>query len=74
MLTRVLRVADRDGAWLRANRPEVPPALVANFEKYSAAVPQQPIIVPPKGKGLDRSQCSVLLSQPGVGDAVPCFE
>lgn len=64
----------RQGEWLRANKPEWPPALVANAELYAAAVPQAPIVVPPKGKGLDRSECSVLLSRPGVGDAVPCFQ
>lgn len=64
----------RTGDWLRANRPEWPPSLVANAEKYAAGVSQGPIIVPPKGAGLDRSACSVLLSRPGVGDAVPCFQ
>ena len=63
----------RRADWLKANKPEWPPALVANVEKYAAAVPQGPIVVPPKGAGLDRSQCSVLLSKPGLGDAVPCF-
>ncbi len=64
----------RQADWLRANRPEWPPALVANAEKYAAAVPQEPIVIPKKGSGLDRSQCSVLLSKPGLGDAVPCFQ
>ena len=64
----------RSADWLRANKPEWPPALVENAQKYAAAVPQGAIVVPPKGSGLDRSQCSVLLSQPGVGDAVPCFQ
>ena len=64
----------RQADWLRANRPEWPPALVANVEKFAAAVPQGPILVPKKGSGLDRTQCSVLLSKPGLGDAVPCFQ
>ena len=64
----------RSEDWLRANRPEWPPQLVANAVKYASDVPQGPIVVPAKGAGLDRAQCSVLLSQPGVGDAVPCFK
>ena len=64
----------RSGEWLPANKPEWPPALVENAEKYAAGNPQGAIVVPAKGAGLDRSQCSVLLSQPGVGDAVPCFQ
>ena len=63
----------RQPEWLRTNKPEWPPELVANVEKYAGAVPQGPIVVPPKGQGLDRSQCSVLLGRQGVGDAVPCF-
>ena len=58
----------RTAAWLQANQPEWPPALAEYAEKYAAAVPQRAIVVPPKGAGLDRSQCSVLLSRPGVGD------
>ena len=64
----------RQPEWLKRNAPEWPPELVAYSEKYSAANPQGPIVVPPKGSGLDRSQCSVLLSKPGLGDAVPCFQ
>ena len=64
----------RDADWLRTNRPEWPPALIENTVKYASAIPQGPIVVPPKGSGLDRSQCSVLLSKPGLGDAVPCFQ
>ena len=64
----------RKADWLKANRPEWPPSLVENAVKYAADVPQGAIVVPPKGAGLDRSQCSVLLSKPGVGDAVPCFQ
>ena len=63
----------RDEAWLAANRPEWPPNLVENAQKYAAAVPQGPIVMPSKGSTVDRSQCSVLLSRPGIGDAVPCF-
>jgi len=63
----------RSAAWLRDNRPEWPPALVAGAEKYAAAVPQGPIVVPSKKSQVDRSECSVLLSKPGLGDAVPCF-
>ena len=48
--------------------------LQAHAEAYAAATPQGAIVVPPKGQGLDRSECSVLLSRPGVGDAVPCFQ
>jgi len=64
----------RKADWLKVNRPEWPPSLVENAVKYAADVPQGAIVVPPKGAGLDRSQCSVLLSKPGVGDAVPCFQ
>lgn len=64
----------RNPEWLRRNAPEWPPELVAYSEKYAADNPQGPIVVPPKGAGLDRSQCSVLLSKPGLGDAVPCFQ
>jgi len=63
----------RKAAWLRDNRPEWPPALVENAERYAAAVPQGPVVLPPKGSALDKSACSVLLGRPGVGDAVPCF-
>ena len=63
----------RSKQWLNENKPEWPPSLVANVERYAAANPQGAIVVPAKGSGLDRSQCSVLLSKPGLGDAVPCF-
>ena len=64
----------RTKAWLTANKPEWPPTLVEYAGTYASNVPQGAIVVPPKGAGLDRSQCSVLLSKPGLGDAVPCFQ
>jgi tetratricopeptide (TPR) repeat protein len=67
----------RERAWLRDNRPEWPPELVANAQKYAEAVPQGPIVVPPKRKSgdMDRAQCTLLLGSGsrGIGDAVPCF-
>lgn len=64
----------RTKGWLNANKPDWPPSLVGYAETYAENVPQGPIVVPAKGAGLDRSQCSVLLSNPGLGDAVPCFK
>ena len=63
----------RSAEWLRTERPQWPPSLRAAAEQYAAAVPQGPIVVPSKKSQLDKTQCSVLLSRPGVGDAVPCF-
>mgnify|MGYP006145400181 CR=1 FL=1 len=63
----------RKEEWIRANRPEWPPNLVDNANKYAAGVAQGPVVIPPKGSQFDKSQCSVLLSRPGLGDAVPCF-
>jgi len=60
----------RDAAWLRANRPEWAASLVNGAAQYAAAVPQAPIKVPPRKAPAD---CTVVLGQPGVGDAVPCF-
>lgn len=39
----------RSSEWTRTNRPEWPPKLIANLEKFAEAVPQAPIIMPPKG-------------------------
>ena len=39
----------RDPTWVRQNRPEWPPNLVQQLDKFTAAVPQAPIIMPPKG-------------------------
>ena len=63
----------RSAEWLAKERPEWPPALRDGAEKYAAAVPQGSIIMPPKSAQVDRSQCTVLLGRPGLGDAVPCF-
>lgn len=66
----------RTADWLRQNRPEWPPKLVERAERYAAAVPQAPIVMPPagkQGKGPPPKDCVVLLGRPGIGDAVPCF-
>ena len=63
----------RKTAWINENRPEWPPNLVENANKYASGVAQGAVVIPPKGSQFDKSQCSVLLSRPGVGDAVPCF-
>ena len=39
----------RNPEWVSSNRPEWPPTLVANLNKYVADVPQRPIVMPQKG-------------------------
>ena len=39
----------RDKEWLVSNRPEWPPQLVQNVQKFVDAVPQKPIVMPRKG-------------------------
>ena len=39
----------RNKEWMRTNRPEWPPNLVANLDKYVADVPQGPVVMPKKG-------------------------
>jgi len=67
-----------DDAWLRANRPTWPAALVEKVERYAATVPQgtAPVdleAVKKKDKKSSQKDCTLVLGRPGIGDATPCF-
>jgi len=62
----------RAADWIKKERPEWPPKLVERAERYAAAVPQAPIVMPAT-KEAPPKDCVVLLGRKGIGDAVPCF-
>lgn len=46
----------RSDAWVAANRPEWPPALRDAVGQYAAAVPQQAVVMPPKGSAPSKGE------------------
>ena len=48
--------AFRDEQWLRANRPEWPPQLAKYVAQYAAAIPAEPLKMPPKGSPPSRGE------------------